>query len=233
MSSETDLIDAFKAAALSVTKLYKTSAAAQAKSRADGYQDCLEDILAFLDREGLGTGDGEGSRIRRWVLERVEGRDTSQTLESEEDEVEKPEVVSSPELHRTNSAPQLLRTEVQMKDTEPPTHVVQDSSPVPDEPAEIVVPSQETFTFQSSLPYPNLANLDLSDSHTHNSPSRQTSSSTPRTARGRAVRPGPRPTLGRGAGQKRKVNLAEIFDLASLNNGKDVFGNGGKRGRFA
>ncbi|KAK5661679.1 hypothetical protein OQA88_9779 [Cercophora sp. LCS_1] len=233
MSSETELLDAFKAAALSVTKLYKTSAAAQTKSRTDGYQDCLEDLIAFLDREGLGTGVGEGSRIRRWALERVDGRDASQTLESEEDEVEKPESAASPEVHRAASAPQPSRAEVLMKDTEPPTHTVREPSPIPDEPAEIVVPSQETFTFQSSLPYPNLANLDLSDSHAHNSSSRQnTSSATPRTARVRAVRPGPRTALGRGAGQKRKVNLAEIFDLASLNNGKDVFGNGGKRGRF-
>jgi len=241
MSGEPELLDAFKTAALSVTKLYKISASTQAKSRADGYHDCLEDLISFLDKEGLGTADGEGSRIRRWAMERMEGRDAiSQTLESE-DEVDKPDV-QSPQTHRASSAPQpttTIRTEIQMKDPDPPNIPrITQSSPEVEEP-EIVVPSQETFTFQSPLPYPqeaymNLANLDLSDSQIQTPSNRPAPAvTTPRNMRNRNVRTGNRTSLGRGAGQKRKVNLAEIFDLGSLGNGKDVFGSGGgKRSRL-
>ena len=57
------LLQAFKAAALSVTKLYKTAAADQGRTRAEGYQDALDELLAFLDREDIGLSDGEGWRI--------------------------------------------------------------------------------------------------------------------------------------------------------------------------
>ncbi|KAK3305368.1 uncharacterized protein B0T15DRAFT_194875 [Chaetomium strumarium] len=238
----TELLEAFKAAALSVTKLYKTSASAQAKARADGYQDCLEDLLSFLDKEGIGAQDGEAQRIRKWVTERTEGRDsTSPPLESD-DEAEKsdPPALSSPQLQR--SVPATMRpsdkTEIQMKDTSLPpvstTASAQSSSAV--EEVDIVVPSLDTFTFQASHPYPHdealrLANLDLSDSQAM-SPSN--TRSTARNGRTRNGRTGPRTALGRGAGQKRKLNLAEIFDLGNLDygNGKDVFGFGGKRTRF-
>ena len=241
MNGEPELLDAFKAAALSVTKLYKISASSQAKSRVDGYHDCLEDLLAFLDKEGLGTTDGEASRIRRWASERLDGRDSiSQSLESE-DETEKPEV-ASPQAHRSNSAPtpSVNRSEVQMKDPAPPLAPPAHSTLHAIEETEITVPTQDTFTFQSSVPYPqdtymSLANLDLSDSQTHTPTSRQTTTSAapPRTTRGRVARTGPRTSIGRGAGQKRKgVNLAEIFDLGSLGNGKDVFGSGNKRSRL-
>ncbi|KAK0707573.1 hypothetical protein B0H67DRAFT_495189 [Lasiosphaeris hirsuta] len=241
MSSDpTELLDAFRAAALSVTKLYKTSASAQAKSRADGYHECLEDILAFLDREGIGASESEAGRIRKWATERLEGRDS--LLESE-DEAEKAEV-ASPHTQRSNSAPQPApQPEVQMKDTVPPAVPVTQppTIQIPIEDTEIVVPTQDTFNFQSSSPYPhdaymNLANLDLSDSQTHTTSNRPPgSSTTPRNMRGRSARVASRAAnLGRGAGQKRKVNLAEIFDLSSLGHGsgKDVFG-GGKRSRFA
>jgi len=235
MSGEPELLDAFRAAALSVTKLYKISASSQAKSRTDGYHDCLEDILAFLDREGLGVSDGEASRVRKWVVERIDGREAiSQALESE-DEAEKPDV-TSPQTQRSNSAPQpsVARNEIQMKDPAPPNiPPVQSVSPLAEE-TEIVVPSLETFSFQSPMPYPpdymSLANLDLSDTHAQ-APTRgpTASSTTPRITRTRTGRAGPRISVSRGAGQKRKVNLAEIFDIG---NGKDIFGGGGKRTRL-
>ncbi|KAM7199346.1 hypothetical protein V8F20_005741 [Naviculisporaceae sp. PSN 640] len=261
MSDSLDLLDAFKAAALSVTKLYKMSAAAQTRSRAEGYQDCLDDLLAFLDKENIGLSDGEGLTIRKWATDRQEPRDTiSQTMESE-DEVEKPETsASSPQLQRSSSvAPQpAVRNDTHMRDSAPPTvpsNTTPSISPIVED-VEIVVPSQETFNFQSSIPYPSysslpshdtyisLANLDLSDSQTHssNQTTRQggsptTTATTPtisRNARLRNGRPASRTALNRVAGQKRKVNLDEIFDLGSLGhgNGKDVFG-GGKRSRHA
>lgn len=240
MSGEPELLDAFKAAALSVTKLYKISAQSQEKSRIDGYHDCLVELLSFLDKEGLGTTDGEASRIRRWVLERIDGRDSvSQGLESDE-ETEKPEA-ASPQAHRSSSAPtpSVSRSEVQMKDTVPPVVPLANTAVATMPEAEIAVPTQDTFTFQTSVPYPqdaymNLANLDLSDSQTHTPSATRTSTNaaTPRTARGRPPRTGSRTSIGRVAGQKRKVNLAEIFDIGSLGNGKDVFGSGNKRSRL-
>jgi hypothetical protein len=251
MSSESteQLLDAFKAAALSVTKLYKTSAAAQAKARADGYQDCLDDLLSFLDKENIGLSDGEGWRIRRWATERLEGRDAiSQAMESD-DEVEKPERLSSPEIHRSSSATHLpavaTRDEVNMRDSAPPAMEpvveVAEEQPQPKQP-EFVVPTQDTFTFQASHAYPsqdahlNLDNLNLSD-NTHTT-SNNTTTSAPRTIRrhGNAPRSGSRTGnhLGRGAGQKRRLNLGEIFDLGSLGYGKDPFGtNGPKRSRHS
>jgi hypothetical protein len=236
-----ELLDAFKAAALSVTKLYKTSASAQAKSRSDGYQDCLEDILSFLDRENIGLQNGEGLRIRKWATDRVEGRDTTSPPLESDDEAEKAEPpTSSPQMQRSVTAATQLpsdRNEDHMRDSSAPpvlTTVPRSSSPVVEE-VDIIVPSQENFTFQSSHPYPQdaalrLANLDLSDSQTISPSNNRT---TPRNGRGRITRAGPRASLGRGAGQKRKVNLAEIFDLGSLDygNGKDMFGGLGKRSR--
>ncbi|KAL0942187.1 uncharacterized protein CTRU02_200073 [Colletotrichum truncatum] len=239
--SPEQLLDAFKAAALSVTKLYKTSAAAQSKARMDGYQDCLDDLLAFLDKERIGLGDGDGWRIRSWATERLEGRESSQNAESD-DEADKPETTSSPELNRSSSETQ-LRDETQMRtDSAPP------SAPPPAEEEEpeimpITVPTQDTFTFQSSHPWPphppqqdaylNLANLDLSDSRTHDNTTN--ANPTSRTTRPRHPANIPRSAsrqgsnLGRGAGSKRKINFAEIFDLSSLD--KNMFGGGPKRSR--
>ncbi|KAH8887720.1 hypothetical protein GQ53DRAFT_266581 [Thozetella sp. PMI_491] len=243
MSTESpELLDAFKAAALSVTKLYKISAVAQSKARSDGYQDCLEDLLAFLDRENIGSASGDGLRVRKWVADRVDGREAScQGIESE-DEAEKSDAVSSPEVHGTTGvAPSASTLRIEhMRDSAPPTITTIHTAPTKDDDAsEIVPPAQETFTFQSQLPYPqethlNIASLDLSDSRTHDASPRPANSATIRgAARRTGPRTGSRTALGRGAGQKRKVNLAEIFDLGSLGygNGKDMFG-GGKRGRF-
>ncbi|KAK4154159.1 hypothetical protein C8A00DRAFT_33050 [Chaetomidium leptoderma] len=240
-----ELLDAFKAAALSVTKLYKTSAQAQAKSRADGYQDCLEDVLSFLDREHIGLQNGEGHRLRKWVTDRIEGRDaTSPPLESD-DEAEKSDAqaLSSPQMQRAvPTATQRPRDkdEIQARDASAPP--VLTTVPVPPprpavEEIDMAVPSQDTFNFHTSHPYPHdealrLANLNLSDSQTISPSNTRTTS---RSGRNRNGRTGARTSLGRGAGHKRKVNLAEIFDLGSLEygNGRDMFGGGGKRGRFA
>ncbi|OHE95299.1 hypothetical protein CORC01_09444 [Colletotrichum orchidophilum] len=246
--SPEQLLDAFKAAALSVTKLYKTSAAAQSKARMDGYQDCLDDMLSFLDKERIGLGDGDGWRIRSWATERLDGaRDTGSQNAESDDEADKAETAASPELNRTSSGTQLssLRGESHLRtDSAPPSipqPVEEEDGP---EPIPITVPTADSFTFQSSHPWPpqppqqdaylNLANLDLSDSRAHDSSSANTNPAT-RTARPRHPANNPRSAsrqgnnLGRGAGSKRKINFAEIFDLSSLD--KNMFGGGSKRSR--
>jgi hypothetical protein len=249
MSGESpeQLVNAFKAAALSVTKLYKTSAAAQAKARSDGYQDCLEDLLAFLDREQV----GEAWKIRKWATERQDGRsDGVSQKEESDDDVEKAETASSPEMHRVQRPNEMSRQRS-------PGHMRTDSAPptasstvkAASEEPEIVVPTQDVFSFRSTVPYPsdpslNIADLDLSDAVARrevNMTPAPTIISTPRSNRSRHggnSRPSGRSgaQLGRGAGSKRKLNFAEIFDLASLGYPKDMFGNGpgnGKRSRHA
>jgi hypothetical protein len=269
--SPEQLLDVFRAAALSVTKLYKTSAAAQAKARADGYQDCLEDLLLFLDKQNIGVGDGEGWQIRRWATERFDGRDpTTQSMESE-DEVDRNEPASSPEVHRsddnnnnnnnsnnntttattTATTTVIAQPEPPMRtDSAPPaptcTHQDSVSVSAPPTPApvhEIVVPTQDSFTFQSSMAYPqdsdlSMANLDLSDNRStatnpHHHPAHAFRSRNNKTVQ----RPRNSNIMSRSAGQKRKhINIAEIFDLGSIG-GKDMFGGngggGGKRSRHA
>ncbi|KAI6379426.1 hypothetical protein MCOR25_002010 [Pyricularia grisea] len=279
MSSEPaeQLLDAFKAAALSVTRLYKNSTAANAKARSDGYQDCLDDLLAFLDKESIGLGDGEGWKIRQWATERLEGgggdnggSGAQQSMESEDD-ADKVDSASSPEMQRSTVltptfapavAPIVTRT-----DSAPPTTANSIAlpprttilTPVASEPMpsySTTLPTQDTFTFQSTVPYPqepnlNIESLDLSDARTQEGngqppifpPQQQTSVMSPalaasRTSRGRhgssTTRPGGRSRLGKGAGQKRRIgdDLADIFNIGSLGyNGKDFFG-GSKRSRL-
>ncbi|OLN82216.1 hypothetical protein CCHL11_09880 [Colletotrichum chlorophyti] len=247
--SPEQLLDAFKAAALSVTKLYKTSAAAQSKARMDGYQDCLDDLLAFLDKERIGLGDGDGWRIRSWATERLDGRDIGSQNAESEDEADKAETASSPELNRSNSATHLSESQMRT-DSAPPSmpEAVEEEEQEQEqehEPISITVPTADSFTFQSSHPWPpqqpqhdaylNLANLDLSDSRAHDAANTNPAN---RTTRPRHLTNMPRSAsrqtgnLGRGAGTKRKnLNFAEIFDLSSLD--KNMFGGGGgpKRSR--
>ncbi|KAF7533431.1 hypothetical protein G7054_g7090 [Neopestalotiopsis clavispora] len=256
--SPEQLLDVFRAAALSVTKLYKTSAAAQTKARSDGYQDCLEDLLIFLDKRNIGVGDGEGWQIRRWATERFDREGISQSIESE-DEVDKNEPASSPELHRDSHTP-LPSTQHDAeirRDSAPPTAAAPvptfTLAPLSPQPIEvtsaptslesITVPTQDNFTFQSSVAYPqdtdlSMANLDLSDSRANNNNNTSihhgpTRFSRPRNNKNGLQRARNSGTIGRGAGQKRKLNIAEIFDVGSIG-GKDIFGGGnggGKRSR--
>jgi hypothetical protein len=242
---DSDLLDAFRGAALSVTKLYKTASQHLAKARADGYQDCLEDLILFLDKESFIGSAEDAARIRRWAAERQEGRETvSQSLESEDEVDSKPDAASSPVVMRACIPPQptTTRYEVHMKDHSPPAPASAPPTVAPiSEVPPIVVPTRDVFTFQSNVPYPpyppdiSLDGLDLSDSQSHNRHAPTTNTSTPtsttRHPRGRNGRAPPRGTAARMSGQKRKVNLDEIFDLSSLGHGKDVFGNG-KRSRL-
>ncbi|OTB12339.1 hypothetical protein K445DRAFT_66602 [Daldinia sp. EC12] len=243
--SPEQLLDSFKAAALSVTKLYKTSVAAQTKARADGYQDCLDDLLAFLDKSNIGVSDGEGWLIRKWATERLDGRDISPQAVESEDEVEKSDPISSPEIHHSGSQAHLsaMRNEshLQPESISTSTHSSTVDSPIGEQQM-ITVPTQDSFTFRSSHPYPqepylNLENLDLSDSTRTSDSSNPGSSAVPisHPARSRTNKRGarPRPTthLGKGAGQKRPINFAELFNVGDIPFGKDMFGREGKRSR--
>lgn len=236
MATETpeQLLDVFKAAALSVTKLYKTSALAEARARSDGYQECLEDLLGFLDKENLGLCDGEGWRIRRWATERHDGRDSAlQSTESEDETDKAAERTASPEMTRISAEPQaaIPATTQQQQQQHKADSPAPTSQPRTEEPMHFVVPSQDSFTFQSSHPYPNIATLDLSDSRQHDTsafPSRPAKARLNGATASRARTSG---HLGRGAGAKRRINFDDFF--GGCFNGKDPLNPGGKRSRHA
>ncbi|KAG5949099.1 hypothetical protein E4U53_006032 [Claviceps sorghi] len=223
------LLDVFKAAALSVTKLYKTSALAESRARTEGYQDCLDDLLIFLDKENMGLKDGEGWSIRKWATERLDGRDASHQHNTEsEDENERTERTSSPEMTRTSVEPQAVAASKRAES--PKSGVVSISG----EPMPIVVPSQDSFTFQSSHPYPNIATLDLSDSsRSRDVQSLSSARGSKSRMNGHNSKPGSRGMghLSKGAGTKRRWDFDDFF--GGCLGGKEPFGNGGKRSRHA
>jgi hypothetical protein len=248
------LLQAFKAAALSVTKLYKTAALDQTRARSEGYQDALDDLLSFLDKEDIGLSDGEGWRIRRWATERLDGRDSVSQNNESDDETVQPERGSSPVLHRTPSTSRLSTRTASPARTEsaPPSipTTILEHPPTP-----VMLPPTGTFTFRSSQTYPqdtdmNLSDLESSDRertqsldatvvpHAPHTPAAAITISRPGRSASRhnnqASRHNSRTTssIGRGAGQKRKINLGEFFDISNLGHGKDGPGGGGKRGRF-
>lgn len=230
------LLDAFKAAALSVTKLYKASAAAELKSRAEGYQDCLEDLLAFLDKENIGLKDGsEGWRIRQWLRERSEGRETLSNIAAEsEDEVENAETASLPEAPPANSTCTLPT---------PPEAVVRIDSDLSTASVDTVTeerqqkstfPTQETFTFQvpsnSGVGEVTFRQPETTGSIGASATTTATVSRPPRRVQhnsgSRVASRTPRRTV-----QKRKLDYAEIFGLHNLGYPKDDYRDS-KRGRF-
>ncbi|CAG8949883.1 hypothetical protein HYFRA_00004211 [Hymenoscyphus fraxineus] len=255
------LLSAFKAAALSVTTLYKTAAQNQSKARADGYQDALDELLAFLDKEDIGLSDGEGWRIRRWATERLDGRDSVSHAESEdENPMDKADGTSSPVIQRSQSAtrlspnpkfaragsPQRVETVLPTANIPPP---VSDPTPPPQPVAQPpIMPPQSFFSFRSSHPYPQdtdspVADLEMTDNTRTSGHDNSVQSTNPGITITRpqrnasrhnthSARTGTRSsgTIGKGAGQKRKINMHEFFDIGNVT--KDNFGGGGKRGRF-
>lgn len=233
------LLQAFKTAALSVTNLYKTAVSDQAGSRHAGYQEALEDMRAFMDREAIGQDGGEASKIRRWVMDRIDGTASSNSDSDDErpDSTEKPtatavERSSSSSRHATDS-------------------VSRSSSPPQQEtslPTETALPPPPLFTFTAGPQFPSLQPQEM-EMHTNdatntmhteqlNSPSNVKVEVIPRASRtphrtGTANRHGSRSSYRDNTmtGSKRKFQLGDFFDISNVDNGRDAFG-GMKRGRF-
>jgi hypothetical protein len=238
------LLSDFKAAALSVTNLYKTATAENARSRDAGYQDALDDLLAFLDKENLGLMDGEGWRVRRWATERLD--DAPKGTEDEED-ASKEEAIetrsSSPEVQRKPTVPMasssLVEEDQQRPASEPPQHAtqyqpqLQPTNPHAASPALATAPVLEDFSFRSAQAYPTNHNRD--DNTTMDVDPTSTSTNSVRAApkpssrsrhtnhaRSREnTRSSSGPTfnfnLGSGAGGKRKMPYPDFFDISGLN----------------
>lgn len=238
------LLQSFKAAALSVTNLYKNAVCEQAQARQAGYQEAVEDLLHFLDRENLGLGDGEGWRVRQWATEKCDGT-TQGSDDDERADTDKRDRSATPATAR-KEAPSSEPTSRQ-----PPTSAPL-SAPAPAPRPETTNPapqSQETslgsptvFTFTAGPTFPQCQDLEMdmqsSDNPTPPSPDGAPVSVSvlPRNPRhqhqhrhNNLARPNARPfprESPASIGSKRKFNVPDFFDLSG-----DMFG-GGKRGRF-
>lgn len=226
------LLQAFRTAALSVTNLYKSAAADQASSRQSGYQDALDDLLKFLDRENLGLQDGEGWRVRQWATERYDGS-YHQESENEEDSAE--------ESRPRNSSP-----EPENISGRPPPESHPTSEPTEEDPNSTSRPPMYHFTGNSDTQSESAMQTDDG----HQSPQIESSSSSPtvpvrvEVLNHRGGRPTPRHSNSRNltrqsnrdftfnSATKRKVQFPDFFDISNFGSGKENQG-GSKRGRFA
>ena len=247
------LIQSFKSAALSVTNLYKTAAADQNRSREAGYQDALDDLLSFLDKQNLGLGDGEGWKIRQWATERLDGSPPPHLGSDSDDdrgETAKRARSSSPVAQRTSVQ------EVELaRQPSPSTSPVRAASvpvapPPTSQPQINPIHTPEVFSFRSSHPYPHDVDMQVADTTNNTSPQPESMPSpavrvevlpratrTPHRGSNHQNRHSIRSTasarsLGSGAGSKRRIPFGDYFDLGSLGDVKDGRDGGGKRGRF-
>ncbi|CRL21079.1 unnamed protein product [Penicillium camemberti] len=240
------LLQQFKAAALSVTNLYKNAVCEQAQARATGYQDAIEDLLHFLDRENLGLGDGEGWKVRQWATEKCDG--TGSQSSDEDAEADKRDRSATPAtVRKEKPTPETIARQPPTS-APAPTSKPESTTPPPPPTQLHETPSFATpavFTFSAGPTYPQCQELDMDVQSSDNSSATMQDgapvsvSVMPRNSRPHHrhnnhprsnARPSPRESPA-SLGSKRKFTFPDFFDLSGLNNGRDASG-GGKRGRF-
>ncbi|MCJ1397209.1 hypothetical protein MMC11_000401 [Xylographa trunciseda] len=246
------LLQAFRTAALSVTNLYKTAAVDQKEARQTGYQDALDDLLAFLDKENLGLGDGEGWRVRQWATERLDGTPPAHaSSDSDEDraEIVKRTGSSSPVLQQ-KSIPDLAQRRSPSRSSSParPEDASFPPPPLPIPSHTIVQHQADVFTFRSVHQLPQDTDMQSGEAAQNSNVQIDSTSAvrvefTPRGPRS-ALRHSSLPNrhntrsstssrpLGSGAGSKRRVTFGDFFDISNLGDGKDSGGSAGKRSRL-
>lgn len=254
------LLQAFKTAALSVTNLYKSAVADQAQARQAGYQEAIEDLFNFLDRENLGLGDGEGWKVRQWATERADGTAATASDSDDDDKrarssspimsrKEHPEADRSRQISRSTSPPRgELGPAQQQQQQQPPPQPEQQSAMTQTDDSNVFA-RPPVFTFTAGPQFPQFPSQDVdmqtSDSAPTNSASEEEAPSTvsvsvmPRNSRAPNRLNNPSRHTGRSStrepsttiGSKRKLQFPDFFDISGLN-GREFFG-GGKRGRFA
>lgn len=247
-------MQAFKEAALTVTTLYKTATSERARGHQEGYQDALEELLRFLDRENLGLQDGEGWRVRQWATERYQGshHHVHAASDNEEEAEDDTRARSSSPVYQKKDTLDSTVSATQTENMPPAAGPPRSESAPPAAPplgrsgsptrpttAHFTIPASD-FTFQSTMQPQaahdiDMSNADINSASTQNNTSHfqinlipRQSRSTRRDSRTAASR------LGPGAGAKRPMPTIDFFDLGGFNerDGRDKNG-GGKRGRFA
>ena len=219
------LLQAFKTAALSVTNLYKTALADQGSARHLGYQEALEDLRAFLDREKLALDDGDGQKIRKWVVSRIDGTGTTTTSDSDDERAD-----DRREARRTGSSSPARKESPDTARQAPTTSTTSTS-------ATSTTSVPPTFTFSAGPQWPTSLPEDT-DMQSNNSDSPLATNITSPSVRLEVIPRGPRTPHRNNSrrnrsstrdasntGSKRKFGFGDYFDMP------DGFG-GGKRGRF-
>lgn len=234
-----DVHQSFRTAALTVTNLYKSALADLDKARADGYQEALDDLLAFLDKENMGVGDGEGWRIRQWATERLDGAQPKQpSSDSDDDDIDDKRARSSSPVMEPHTSPDEAREPQVIDSTTPPDPAprlhMEASMLEPD-----TSPLHHVFQFSASQPYPSNSPNDSTVSDfsaaarrafppPRRSSNRSSSRNLQRSAAQNLFQLG---QLGNGAGQKRKA-VQDFFNVDGFNDRRDGSAGGPKRGRM-
>lgn len=235
-----DVHQSFRTAALNVTNLYKSALADLDRARADGYQEALDELLAFLDRENIGMGGGEGWRIRQWANERFEGALPKQSgSDSDEDDLDDKRARSSSPVMEHSLIPEDAHTTAAVvepahrSDSAPPPVLMEATTTEAD-----MAPPNHVFQFSAPQTYPS-SNANSNDSAVNDF-----------AAAARRAFPNPRRTsnrsssrnlqrsvaqnlfqLGNGAGQKRRL-MQDFFNVDGFNDRRDGSSGGPKRGRM-
>ncbi|KAG8529461.1 uncharacterized protein KY384_006098 [Bacidia gigantensis] len=235
-----DLLQVFKSAALSVTNLYRTAEANDTRSRQAGYQEALDELLTFLDRENIGLDDGEGWKIRRWATARLDDQPARRTSSDSEEEKQESmgRAATPPQAKSTRSnvvesgQPRQAPEQSPSRElTTPPVEAVNNSQPLSDV---FTFRSMHPYPIDTEMPSPGSMKIELSSAEPRiqaQSPQPiavnvlPRGSKTPRGTR-HAQRSVPGRGLGSGAGSKRKVTFDDFFDVGVL----DTAGSS-KRGR--
>lgn len=242
------LLQAFRQAALSVTNLYKSAASDHDSIRQSGYQDAIDDLLKFLDRENLGVQDGEGWRVRQWATAKYEGS-YAQHSEGEEDETSEGE-----QRHRSTSPERPTESEDQAGTQQehesaaliPARGPAQGQVAQPPQHHHHQQQQQQPPIFQFSAGSDNTMQTDESQSSSSQEQSPpvrvEVINRANRNSHKHNSRHAPRPTsrtTTQGIGSKRKLpfpDMSEIFNIGF--DKKDNFddssggGGGGKRSRL-
>lgn len=233
-----DVHQAFRTAALTVTNLYKSALADLDRARTDGYQEALDELLAFLDKENIGVGDGEGWRIRQWATERLDGAQPRQSSsDSDEDDVDDKRARSSSPVMERNMNPEEIREPELVE----PAPQFDSAQPVQMEASTMesdMSPLHHVFQFSASQPYPaNNTNdstvSDFSADARRAFPAARRSSNRSSSRNLHLQRSVAQSLfqLGNGAGQKRKA-VQDFFNVDGFGDRRDGSTGGPKRGRM-
>ncbi|EMD60640.1 hypothetical protein COCSADRAFT_245031 [Bipolaris sorokiniana ND90Pr] len=233
-----DVHQSFRTAALNVTNLYKSALADLDRARADGYQEALDDLLAYLDKENIGAAGGEGNRIRQWATERLDGSLPKQSgSESEEEYLDdKRARSSSPIMERNLSLddPHTLDPVMETADrcdSAPPVQMEATTTEAD------LSPLHHVFQFSTAQAFPsettndnNATDVSAAARRAFPNPRRPSNRSTGRNLQRSAAQN--LFQLGTGAGQKRRL-MNDFFNVDGFNDRRDGSSGGPKRGRMS
>jgi hypothetical protein len=234
-----DVHQSFRTAALNVTNLYKSALADLDRARTDGYQEALDELLAFLDKENMGVGDGEGWRIRQWATERLDGNLPKQSSsDSDEEYLDDKRARSSSPIMERNSimddprAMEPIMETAQRSDSAPPPLQMEATTTEAD-----MSPLHHVFQFAAPQAFPTASTNDNSAADV--SAAARRAFPTPRRSSNRSSSRNLQRSaaqnlfqLGNGAGQKRRL-MNDFFNVDGLNDRRDGSSGGPKRGRMS